>query len=780
MPHARVRNIDASAALKMPGVHAILTADEMPLPAAPPGPPPGEDGKPAPRPNLRPEVALTNEPVFQGEPILSIAAEDELTATEAIERIVLDLEPLPFCVDPLQGLRPGGSNARLEGNVFFGPEVKTFKWTEEEWREVQAGRLPMRDAPEEWQVGDVEAGFKDAVLIVDETVQQQSTSHQPMEPRSAMAYWQNGKLYLHGSTQSVAFTVARIARWVGIPSSQVVLISEYCGGGFGSKAAGAPSMAIPALLSKKTGRPVMMRISREEEHYIGRARAGLHMRAKIGFRKDGRITAMDLFVVQDNGPYNRSGDAASCGETASVNYQPLNMRFRHTPVLTNTPTRAAQRAPGGEQAMAMLEPLISQAARKLGIDEIEIRRINAPVTGSEYGAPGPNGVRTTLTGAFVREALDKGAVVFDWEERKKRNGQRRGSKVTGVGVAVSNYVAGGIGFDGLMTIRPDGRLYVQQGIGNLGTHSVFDTARAAAEVLAFPWEKVDFTWGDTGKHLPWSSIQAGTNTAHAHTRANHAAAMDAKRKLQEIAANDLGGRPDDYDVGGERVFRKGSPGGGLTFAQAAKRAIALGGKFDGHELPQDINAMTKTSATALAGLSLMGVAKDNYGRKGRTRSFVVGFVEIEVDVETGEYKILDYLGVADIGTVLHPRSLAAQIHGGAAQGFGHAKTQKWVYDQEYGLPLAKRFHYSRPPTILDVPYAAEMKWDSVGIPDPQTPVGVKGVGEAAIGAGVASVKCALAAALGDDYVRRTPVTLDTILTPFEAGKRVDAGLITHA
>jgi CO/xanthine dehydrogenase Mo-binding subunit len=777
MPHARVRNIDASEALKMPGVVAILTADEVPVPKTPP--PTGEGTGPEVRPNLRPELALTNEPVYEGEPILAVAAEDELTATEAIERIVLDLEPLPFVVDPIQSLRPDGPSARLEGNVFFGPAVQTLKWTPEEWREVEAGRLPLRDAPDTWEAGDVEAGFKEAALIVDETVQQQSTSHQTMETRSAMAYWQNGKVYLHGSTQSVAQTVQPIADWLGIDQSQVVLIAEYCGGGFGGKARGAVSMVIPALLAKKTGRPVMMRISREEEHYIGRGRAGLHARARIGFRKDGRITALDLFVVQDNGPYNRAGDQASCADTTSINYQPLNMRHRATVVLTNTPPRGPQRAPGGEQAVAMLEPLISQAARQLGIDEVEIRKINAPVTGSEYGRPNAKGIRNTLTSAFVREALDKGAALFNWEERKKRNGERRGSKVTGVGVSVANYAAGGIGFDGLMIIKPDGRLYIQQGVGNLGTHSVMDTARVAPEVLGMPWEKCEITWGDTSKHLPWSSVQAGTNTCHAHTRANHAAAMDAKRKLQEIAARDLGGSPDDYDIGNERVFRKGSPGRGLTFAQAAKRAIELGGSYDGHELPKDIHAMTRTAATALAGLGLMGVAKDNYGRKGITRSFVAGFAEVEVDIETGEYKIVDYLGVADVGVVVHPRALAGQIHGGAVQGFGHARSQKWVYDQQYGMALAKRFHYSRPPTILDGPTVREMQWAAVEIPDPQTPVGAKGVGEAAIGAGVASVKCALAAAIGHDIVRRTPVTVDMILASLEAGQRVDAGLTTH-
>jgi xanthine dehydrogenase molybdenum-binding subunit len=135
------------------------------------------------------------------------------------------------------------------------------------------------------------------------------------------------------------------------------------------------------------------------------------------------------------------------------------------------------------------------------------------------------------------------------------------------------------------------------------------------------------------------------------------------------------------------------------------------------------------------------------------------------------------LCVADVGTVVNPRGLEGQLHGGAIQGIGYTRSQKWVYDQEYGVPLAKRFHYNRPPTILDIP--EKMAYDAVNIPDPQTPVGAKGVAEAAVGAGAAAVRCALAAALGDEYVRRTPVGIDMILASVESGKRVDQGLTAN-
>src|SRR6202041_2168984 len=154
------------------------------------------------------------------------------------------------------------------------------------------------------------------------------TSHQTLETRSAMAYWQNGKVYVYTGTQSTAQTVPAIARWLNIDRGKVVLISEYTGGGFGSKVTAGISLIIPALLSKKANAPVMMRISREEETFIGRARPSILGRVKVGFSKEGRITALDMFVVSNNGPYERMGDIPSTGRIVSLLYQPEAMRWR--------------------------------------------------------------------------------------------------------------------------------------------------------------------------------------------------------------------------------------------------------------------------------------------------------------------------------------------------------------------------------------------------------------------------------------------------------------------
>jgi CO/xanthine dehydrogenase Mo-binding subunit len=788
-PHARVTRIDTTAAMALPGVKAILTADDLPAPADA-----VNDNGQLILANIDGEVALTKEPVYQGQPILAVAAVDETTAAEAIERIEIEYEPLPFVVDPLVSLRPDGANARTKGNYWFippptppgapppksppRPEIREMKWTPAELAEADAGRLPMMDgAPEAWAYGDLDAGFKEAALVLDETFVTPDTSHQTLETRTAMAYWQNGKIHIYTGTQSTAQTVLGVSRWVGVPPEDVVVVSEYTGGGFGSKITGAISLMIPALLAKKANAPVMMRITREEEHYIGRARPGVRGRMKVGFAKDGSITALDMCSVSDNGPFERQGDCNNTGVIASLMYQPKAMRFRGISVLTNTPPRGPQSQPGGTQSHMLMEPVISKAARKLGIDQVAIRRINAPVGKALFGPPGgPKQVRQYATSAFVKEALDKGAALFKWDERKAQSGKRDGNKVRGIGVAVSTYSAGSTGYDGLFVIKPDGRLYIQSGIGNHGTESVSDCHRVSAEILGVPWDKVVVTWGDTAKNLPWTCNSGGSQTVHAMTRAAHAAGMDAKKKLQEIAAKDLGGRPEDYDVANERVVRKGG-GASMTLAKAAQRAIELGGVYDGHELPKDINRFTTASATALAGQGLMGVAKDNYPRDGQSRSFVAGFAEVEIDVETGKYYVLDYLAVADVGTVVHPRALGGQILGRSMLGIGHTIGQKWVYDQQYGVALARRFHHNRPPTILDAP--EQMAWAALDIPDPETPVGARGIGEPPVGAGACAVLNAISDALGDNIYQRAPVTLDMILTSLEAGKPTIEPLTAH-
>jgi CO/xanthine dehydrogenase Mo-binding subunit len=495
----------------------------------------------------------------------------------------------------------------------------------------------------------------------------------------------------------------------------------------------------------------------------------------VGFAKDGRITAVDMFLVSDAGSYGSSGDGGSCGSIASFLYQAPAMRWRNVTVATNTPPRSAQSAPGGMQAIAIMEPILSKAARQLGVDQVALRRVNCPEGKAEYGPPNKEGKRAYATSCFLKQALDLGAEQFKWQERVARP-KRTGTKVRGVGVSLTTFHGGSTGFDGLIVITPQGRVQIQSGIGNLGTEAVIDVHRAAAEILDAPWEACDVVWGDTSKHFPYTCASGGSQTTHAMTRAAYAVGLECVQRLKEVAAAKLGGQADEYEVANLRVTRKGG-GAGISFAEAAQHAIKLGGIYDGHDVNPDVNKATKQSVAALAGQGLVASAKDKYPHDGDSYSYLACFAEVEADVETGVYRIVDYLAYADVGTVLHPAALGGQILGRSTLGIGHAIGQKWVIDPQYGISIAERFYQNRPPTILDVP--VNMQWNALNIPDPETPVGARGCGEPPVGGGCASILNALSDALGDNIFQRAPVNADTILTSYEAGRPMQNPLLAH-
>ena len=775
MPHARIKRIHTGAAMAVPGVKAILTADDIPVPAD------GKDGNGnAVKPGKWRERALTNEPMYVGDPILAVAAVDELACAEAIEKIEIDFEPLPWVLDPLETLRPGGQNPREDGNAWVSPaepnprapQLREVKWTEADFAEYNSGRLPMGNAPDQWSYGDLDEGFKNAALILDETFVTPDTGHQCLEPRTAMAYWQNGKLILHTGAQSTGQTVAAIAELMNMPEEDIVFISEYTGGGFGGKIRAGVTMIIPALLSRKLGVPVMMRISREEEHSIGRARTGVAGRLKIGFAADGKILALDMFTISNSGSYDAQFDGLWAAKFVSLLYQPRAMRQRAISVMTNTLPRIWQTSPGGLVCSAMMEPILSKAARRLGIDQLSIRRVNCPEGKAEFGPP-VKGKRRYATSCFLREALDRGAEQFRWNERIER-AKRSGTKARGLGVVLSGHDGGTIGYDGLLVITPQGRVQFQSGIANLGTASVFDAFRAAAEKLGVPWEICDITWGNTSKHLPYTCVAGGSRTINTMSRASWAVAEECALRLKEIAALTHGGDPADYQVGNQRVFRKGG-GAGLSFAQAAKRAIELGGIYDGNEANPDVNPQTRLAVAGLTGQGLVVSAKDKYPCDGDLFSYFACFAEVEVDIETGKYFIIDYLAYGDVGTVMHPAALGGQILGRSTLGIGHAIGQKMVYDAHYGVPVAKRFYQNKPPSILDIP--SDMQWNALDIADPSTPVGARGVGEPPVGGGCAAILAALSDAIGDEVFTRAPVNADTILASLEAGRPMQQPLI---
>lgn len=742
MPHAIVRNIDTSDALKMEGVVDILLADEVPN-----SPPPAMP-------------ILTNNPKFVGDPILAVAAVDETTASNAIDAIRIEYEPQPFVVDPLQSLYPGGPNVHDGGNValrsFSGGDLKEIKWTARDFALAGEDELPRGEPEREWEFGDVDGSFESAALTLDETFVIAGHPHASMEPRSCFAYWENGKCYLHASTQSHTWTVPQYANILGIDIKDVVLVAEYCGGGFGSKGSGYPTATIPAFMSKKTGQPCMMRITRAEEYYLGSRRNGFQGNVKLAFREDGKLLAADMYIVQQSGSNESFGDYAAAGGALTLVYTPEAMRWKGIPISTNTPATGAQRGPGQNQLACIMEPLMDKAARELGVDRLAIREINAPNNDTLYGEQ-----RREVASAYGREALNIGAEKFNYAEKIKESGQRNGSKVVGIGVGQAFHPAGGAGFDGLTRITPDGVVHIHSGVGNLGTYSHTATARVVAEELGCSWENCVVERGDSRKSLPFNLGQFGSNTSYTMTRSNYVGAVAAKKLLLEIAAMDLGGSTEDYDVGDDKVFSKANPDQHLTFAQAAQRAIELGGKFSGQEVPEDINQLTKNSVADIAGTGLIGVAKDSEPMTKFALALATTFIKIELDTETGKYEILECVSTADCGTVIHPMGLKHQIRGGAVMGIGMAGLERIVYDPQNGLPANVGFYQTKPPSYLDVPSETDALY--VDIPDPTNPIGARGVGEPLMGCAASALLSAISDALGGVYFNRTPVLPDMII-----------------
>ncbi len=751
LPAGRVVGIDATEALRMDGVVGIFTAADLP-PVAPPANP-----------------ALAADYItYIGQPILAVAATTEEIAETAIERIRVEYERRPFVVDPLESLAPGGATAYPEGNALVpvqeeGPDGTTIntarvmdvKWPQEAIDAMRAGREPAgAEFTREWEFGDLEAGFAEAAAIVEEPFVTIGYPHHSLESRTCMAYWENGRCYFHGSSQSQSANNAGLARMLNIDLADLVFINEATGGGFGSKIGPYPYMAITGQFSRQLNRPVQLRITREQEFYIGSARSGMQGWIKVGVKEDGKVSAVDLVIVNDGG-MTGGGSGNSSAQHVTVAYQPEAMRFRHISVYTNTTPRGAQRGPGQNEMSAILGPVTDKAAAAAGIDRVEFRKINALNSdGFQGGSQGP------VTSAFVREAIDQGERLFNWRERLEQP-RRNGSKVRGLGVGIGYHGAGGRGYDGLLRMDTDGMLHIHCGVGNLGTYSYAATCRAAAEVMQIPWERCQIHRGRSDRHLPHSSGQGGSNTVFTHSRANWVAGQDMIAKMKEIAAMDLGGSADDYEIGGERVFASADPDTGLSYAQCARRAMELGGAFSGEEYPDDINPLTQLAVQGLAGSGLIGVARDNIPGVGQPPGVVVGFIEIELDTDTGKYDILDYAAVADCGTVVHPKNFDNAMRGGAVWGVGLAALERHVYDPQNGLPANVGLYQSKPPTILDVP--VDTLAAAVNIPDPQNPAGGRGIGEPTQGAACAALASAITDALDGHLFNSAPITTDMIV-----------------
>ena len=573
------------------------------------------------------------------------------------------------------------------------------------------GQLPMGKHTAEWAFGDVEAGFKEAALVLDETLVGQNTSHQPLE--TALG---DGLL---AERQAVPALLARrarcrpsapIARWVGIPEPRrrtVVLISEYTGGGFGSKHPGLHRDGDSgAARRRRPTRRCMMRITREDEHYIGRARPALHSRVKVGFAQ-GRPHHRDRPLRRRRQRSVRSGQGDGrigrrrhlaraisrrrCGGAAST-------------VLTNTPPRGAQRAPGGMQGNGAdgADPR-ARPRDKLGIDQVEIRKINAPAGKAPFGAP---------AGARPAAATSRAPSSRKRSTRARRSSTGRRRRRAAASASARRCAApvwrsaptrpARPGFDGLLIIRPDGKVQIQSGIGNLGTHSVIDVHRVAADILGVPWEQCEVVWGNTSKNLPWTLLSGGSQTVHAMTRAAHAVGTDG----EEAAAGNRGedarrqSRPAIRWPNGRVVGRRPQHDlrAGGAESDRARRQVRRPRSAGGHQrLHEDVDDGARRPGPDRRGARQLSARRPVAVLRRRLRRSRSRRRDRRVPRSSTSRR--------SPTSARSSTRAACRVRPSAASmlGIGHAIGQKWVYDQHYGVPLAKRFHHNKPPTILDAP-----------------------------------------------------------------------------
>lgn len=759
--HAEVTHIDTSAAEAMSGVHAVITFEDVPS-----------------RPVGQP--ALDGNPKVFGTPVAAVAANDEYTAADAVEAIDVEYEVLDHVIDPVETLKPGSPNARVEGNVPTGEAegegsggqggdesapIEEIKWDDADF----STRFPT-DPGEwtvQWEVGDVESALSAAEVVIEDTVEAHPQVNNPMEPRSNVAHWRSdGRIMFWGSSQSVTMTHTGLAGYLEVDPQDLVMINNYCGGGFGSKGTWYPQMAVPALLSREVNRPVKIRGTRKEEFFWGNGRTTELFRFKLGFDAEGNLLALDVETIADAGAYSADALSAigSSNPALSANLQPENMRTRAIGVFTNTPKRWPMRGPGQNQAALAVEPLLDRAANELGVDRLEIRKRNAPRTGDPVGED-----QAPLTSAHLAEAYDLAAEAFGYEEKKELNGQREGSKVHGIGLGSASHASGYVGFDGLVVIQTDGTVEVRQGAGNLGTESYAAVGRLAAETLKVPWEQVKVAWGESDK-AAFTLGQFSSNTTFTTGLSNVKAAETAVTYLKEIGAETYGGSPDDYEVADGEV--RNDDGDALTLGDAAEIAVDLGGKYTGEEIPEALQESLVPSTIGAAS-DVVGEALVAFGKstgedlEGFVDSFNAAIAHVTVDIETGKIEVEEMANFGDSGTIVHPASYDAQIEGGAIQGIGYVLTEHMRFDDATGVPVNTDWYKNKPPSILDYSNTP-LKVGGVNEPDPYGPHGAKGVGEPPTGAAAAAVASAVENGLGTTF-QTHPITASDVLDKIAAG-----------
>ncbi len=577
-----------------------------------------------------------------------------------------------------------------------------------------------RGAPDLYQRGNLEQGLAEAEVVVEDTFRTQTALHNCMEVHGSVAQWDGDQLVIWDSTQHVFGVRAQVAQLLKLPLHRVRVIKQFMGGGFGSKNSMGKYTLLAALGAKRTGRPVKIMLDREEENLAAGNRPASIQYLKLGAKRDGRLTALYLKAVCAAGAYVLFPPAI--GGPARQLYLCPHVKTEQYTVFTNTGPLSAFRGPGYVEGTFALESIMDELAMALGLDPLEIRLKNYSGNNQATGLP--------YSTKRLREAYDRGASLIGWKDRRKEG---TGFRRKGWGMA--SQIWGGSGGPpayALVKVNSDGSATVISGTQDLGTGTKTVLTQIAAEELGFPAEKISVQIGDT-ELCPFAPISAGSMTVPSVGPAVRFAAHDAREQILEIGAQALGVSRDSLEI------REG-----MLKSPQLKNQIPL----------RDVLSDLRNFMIVGRG----GRAPNP--EEAHVNTFGAQFVELEVDLQTGEVKIDRVVAVHDSGRVLNPLTISSQLEGGILQGLGFALTEQRIVDERFGAVVNSNLEDYKVLTNPDVP---EIIPEMVDLPDPlANNLGVKGVGEPPIIPTAAAVANAVADALGV-RIKDLPITRQKIL-----------------
>lgn len=712
--HARIININTSKAISLPGVKAVITGkDTLGI----------KYGVWRMRPELMDECALAMDKVrYIGDAVAAVAAVDEDTAQEALGLIDVEYEELPAVFELEEAMKDGAPRI----NEFFASNTNVRRKIE---------------------LGDVEKGFKESDYVREDRFTTQSIAHRPMEPHVSLASFSPaGKLTIWTSTQSPYFVHCCLAMTLGMREGDIRVIKPFVGGGFGGKVEMFSNQFCSSLLSQKSGKPVLIEYTMQEEFVSTRRRFPMIVEMKTGVKKDGTIVARECKHIIDGGAFIGISPTTThiSGFMALLPYRIPNYRYSGYRVYTNNPPSGPMRGHGAVQPVFASECQLDLIAGDLGIDPVEIRLKNARRTGENI--PG----LTTVSSCNLSECISKVADSIGWKEKRGNLPPGRG-----IGIACYAYVSGAL-YNWFETPFPysevwvkanhDGTVHIFSQAADIGQGSDTVLSQIVAEELGITMDDVSILSGDT-KTTPMDMGSWSSRVTMMAGNAAKAAAADVKQQIFRAASVKLGLKVhQELEARDRRVYVKGRLDQGISFSEA----VSLAQKAE-------------------SGMPLLG--RGIFSSKGKgeiSPAFAFGAqaVELDVDRETGQVKVLKVTTAHDGGTAINPMSVEGQLHGSVHMGLGYALTEELMLKN--GKVLNPSFVDYKILRSTDMPELESIDLDTF---EPNGPFGAKEAGEGFTIPTAPAVANALNEAIGFMF-KEIPMTPDKVFKKLHKGHKV--------